>query len=177
MWRWRIIVAAAAALAAAIGCGSKQKAADKEIVRVPLEFGGRPDALAAWAVKAQVKGIKPYLKSEKNPERITAINALGCLKGNAEATQLLLEIAHGSDARDAGFAILGLAHQGAPEAKAEIERAFASPEASLRRDACMAIGEYGDKSLYPLLEKASVDDDVIVRNGAAIAAKRLETGK
>ena len=62
------------------------------------------------------------------------------------------------------------------EAKAEIERALGSSQVPLRRDACLAIAEYGDKALYPLLQKASADGERTVRKAAAIAAKRLGNG-
>jgi len=169
MLRLAGILAAGVAMALVLGCGGKEKTPEVTIEDIAIKYGGRPEVLADWARKAKVAGIKPYLTSQNNPNRITAINALGCLKGNPEATQLLIGIADGPNPQDALFATMALGRQGAPEAKAVIERFFQSPDPALRKAACMAIGVYGDRALYPLLDKAATDDDPAVRMAAGVA--------
>ena len=112
-----------------------------------------------FAKKKGVEGLKPLLKSESANARMAAIIALGTLKGDKEATRVLIELAGGKNVEDAHNAIIAIASQGAPEAREVITKAFESPDVGRREAACVAVYEYRDESLYPLLDAALDDED------------------
>jgi HEAT repeat protein len=124
--------------------------------------------------KQGVPAVQPLLKSPRREVRLNAIGALGSMKGNAEATRLLLDLAKSSDEQDAYFALIGLARQQAAEAKGLIAGAFQSPNPRLREAACIAVAELGDKSLYPLVLKALNDPDPSVIMAAKGTMRRCK---
>lgn len=155
-----LLLAAILALALA-GCGSKrekQSRADKEVQELlSITMNENKPRLKAFAEKKGVAGLKELLKEDSARVRMVALTCLGLLKGNAEATATLVAAADGADSEDAYWAVVGLAAQGAPEAKEVIEKMIRSEDPRRRQGACVAIYEYGDSSLYPLLE-ATCDD-------------------
>lgn len=146
----------------ALGCGGneedelKQRAADTPVQKVALKE----------LAKKETAEIAPYLQSKNRRVRLTGINALGYKKGDEEATRLLMEVANGEDQQDAMFAIPALARQRAPGIQDIIKKFIESPDAKRRAGAYKAIGELGDKSLYPLLDQAADDPDPRVRKAA-----------
>ena len=146
----------------ALGCGGdeedelKKRADDTQIQKVTLKELAKKDTAE----------IVPYLQSKSRSVRLTGINALGYKGGDAEATRLLLEVADGDDQEDAMFAIPALARQRAPGIQDIIRKFIKSPDAKRRAGAYKAIGELGDKSLYPLLDQAVDDPNPRVRKAA-----------
>ena len=157
------------------GCGCSEKTASKDALEIMIQGGGGGDPAKIEKV-AKEKGVaylKPLLKSEKSYERVFAIAGLGCLKGDREATQALLEVINAKSAHEAGIALCSLARQNAPETKELIERFLRYKNGNLRMAALHAIREYGDKSLYPLLDKALSDKEPAVRSTAKTVKKLL----
>ena len=131
---------------------------------------GSKGVAVEFAKKQGVEGLKPLLKSESANVRTAAIIALGTLKGDKEATKVLIELARGKDVEDAHNAIIAIASQGAPETREVITKAFESPDVRRREAACMAVYEYRDESLYPLLDAALDDEDEFIQ----VVASRIK---
>ncbi|MBL7222825.1 MAG: HEAT repeat domain-containing protein [Candidatus Brocadiae bacterium] len=153
------------------GCGGKST--EEELVEVSNTSGIQRMKIEELAKKG-VPAIQPLLKSKKMTVRLAAIGALGFLKKNPEATQLLVGVAKGDQDEEAYFAIIALARQRAGEAKAVIEEAMKSKVARRRQAACIAIAEYGDEALYPLIIKAAQDRDRGVAKTAQSTARRCK---
>ena len=150
-----------AALAVGLwACESAQRTVQKridEILRTSL--GNRKQRVAEVAKESGVEGIKPIAldPEESMRRRMIAIQALGTLRGNKEATRVLIELANGQDAEIAHWAIIALGTQRSAEAAELIRKFIKHPNPHLRAAACFAIYEYGDKALHPLLEEAASD--------------------
>jgi HEAT repeat protein len=132
--------------------------------------------IAELAAKG-VGAVKPLLQSDRRPVRLAAINALGSIKGDAEATRLLVELVKGTDVEDAYFAIIALSRQRAAEAKAIVESSFQSTKPRLREAACVAVALLDDPELYPLVVKAATDSDPSVASAAAGTIRRCKIGE
>ena len=171
--RWIGSALGAAALLLA-SCGGEDP--QKKIEQDFRSSGVQVEKIAELAAKG-VGAIKPLLKDDRRPVRLAAINALGSIKGDAEATRLLVELASGSDVEDAYFAMIALARQRAAEAKALVEKAFQSSQSRVREAACIAVAHLGDPALYPLVEKAATDPDPSVASAAAGTIRRCKIGE
>jgi HEAT repeat protein len=162
------------------GCGGKTK--EEEAEDIVKAKGGDISEIKKLADKRGVPGLKILLKSDKQSVRLAAIGALAQMKGNTEAAKVLAEVASaaasdGKKAQDAYFAVRGLAVLGAPEAKAAIEKLFESQNPYLREGAVDSIAVYGDKELFPLIDKAISDPDANVQATAKSARRRLKIGE
>jgi HEAT repeat protein len=153
------------------GCNSKTK---EEQTEEKWKYGISTDEIQQLAKEKGVGGLKPLLKSESKTVRMGAIGALAEFKNDKEATKLLVNAAADeSKASDAYFAVQALAKQGAPETKEVIERLIKSQDPYVRMGAYQAVAIYGDKELYPLLDKAASDADPNVQRLAASLKQRL----
>ncbi|MBM4035870.1 MAG: HEAT repeat domain-containing protein [Planctomycetes bacterium] len=146
----------------AAGCGGEKK--PKNVQRaesVALEgAGGNKVGLKELVEEEGLAGLKRILaESDSSRARMVAITGLGMLKKDAEATELLVGLAEGEDSEEAHWAIVALADQGAPEARDLITKLLSSGDPRRREGACIAVKEYADQSLYPLLDKALNDPD------------------
>lgn len=171
----------------AAGCGSKK--APKDVRRASaiakLPAGDNNQTLRQFVQEAGLEGLKKILEQAKDESddeftraRMVAITGLGMLRGNAEATQILLDFVEGDDSEAAHWAIIALGYQKAPEAKDAITAMMKSDDPHRRAGACMAIKEYGDASLYPLLDAAAADDpDPKVRKVAEKARLLIQQGQ
>ena len=168
-----VAVALIVVLAGGCGCG---KSPEEEASDILMDKGGAKAEVVELAKKG-LPHLKELLKSTSSTTRLAAIQAIGLLKNNQEATQILIDLTTSDDYNEPWAAVLALGVQGSPEAKEIIKQAMASPNARLREGACVAIYEYGDKELYPLLDKALRDKEMAVRNAAAIARERLSAGQ
>jgi len=160
------------------GCGSREDAAEGDLSKIAKATLGKEE-IEKLAQEKGVPGLRPLLKSEKSENRMLAILALGNLKGNEEATQLLVELAKGPDPEHAQFAILALGIQGGPQPKQVIEEIITKSDDPHRRAAaCRAIYEmvvrHNDKSLAPLLDTALSDEDPKVRSAAKAMKRNIE---
>ena len=160
-------------LAAGCGCGKSSEEQAEDVLRGQMGYKDGVQKIAAKGL-GHVKGL---LASKSQMTRMTAIQALGLLKDNKEATQLLIDLMNKNDFNESWAAILALGVQGPPEAKDILKKAAESPNPRFREAACAAIYEYGDKSLYPLLDKAANDPDTTVQSAAAIAKQRITAGR
>jgi HEAT repeat protein len=173
------VPAGALALFLCGGCGGGGgSATERAFQKVFADEAGQKAAIENLAKKG-VEFVKPALKSKIANVRIGALEALALIKEGdegREATKLLIEATKGADINDVGFAIISLGRQRAPEAKDLIVGFFNGPNPRLRLAACMAIGEYGDRSLYPLLDKAAYDENENVRQAASRVKQRFGIG-
>jgi len=152
-----------------VGCGGGEKGPpDVKRAHAVLNAGAGDDkqAIKKFVEEEGLPGLKRQLESDSSEVRMLALTGIGMLKGNAEATQVLLKYVNGEDSQDAYWALMALGYQGAPEAKEAIEKAFQGKDAHRRAGACLAIKEYGDTSLYPLLDAAMSDEDFEVKRTA-----------
>jgi len=177
-WRWLRHGAALACLLA-LGCtGSQEEKKDRNVeavLRVPA--GDNRQAIRKFVKEEGLEGLKRLLKSDSTRAHIAAITGLGELKDSDEATKLLLERANGKDTEEAYWALIALAHKGAPQARELIRKFFQSEEPRLREAACIAIKEYGDEALYPLLNTAAHDTDRVVQRVAARMSRIIKDGQ
>ncbi len=161
------------------GCGSAERSARRDlggILRTSL--GNRKERIAEVARRAGVEGLKPIaLDPEESMKlRMTAIQALGTLRGDKDATRLLIELANGQDAEIAHWAIIALGTQRSAEAADLIRKFIKHPNPHLRAAACFAVYEYGDKALHPLLEEAASDPSDEVKRAAVLMLDWIVTG-
>lgn len=157
-----VALALAAASALVCGCGKSEEEKAEDIVLKRGASKGEVEKLAAKGLPH----LKELLDSDSQITRMTAIDALGYLKDNPEATQLLLEQTRSQHPTDQSSALVALAHQGAPQTKDLILQFFKDDDPYLREAACVAIGVYGDKTLYPLLDRAMRDESLTVQTVA-----------
>jgi HEAT repeat protein len=162
-----------AVLAAGCGCG---KTEEEKVGEILLHKGGYKAEVYELAKKG-LPYLKKRLESKSSMARMAAIQAIGLLKDNKEATQILIELTKSDDFNDPWAAIMALGVQGSPEAKELIKQAMASENPRLREGACAAIYEYGDRELYPLLDKAANDRNLAVQKAAGIVKNRLKQGR
>jgi HEAT repeat protein len=166
-------VAAALTLAMAGGCGKSTEEQAKDVV---LEHGGAKEAVRKLSEKG-VPHLEELLESKSRVTRMAAIDALGYIKDDPKATELLLGMTQSSDDNDVSCAILALARQGVPETKEIIEKYFKHENPSFRAAACVAIGVYGDKQFYPLLDQAMRDPVLPVQNTAGMIKEKYGIGR
>jgi HEAT repeat protein len=159
-----VVVALGLALASVLvcGCGKSEEESAEDII---LKRGASKSEVEKLAAKG-VPHLKKLLDSDSQLTRMTAIDALGYLKDDPEATQLLLEQTRSQTPNDQYSALVALAHQGAPQTKELILQFFKDENPYLREAACVAVGVYGDKSLYPLLDRAMRDENLTVQTVA-----------
>jgi HEAT repeat protein len=156
--------------------GNVRTAEDEAADVLRQNTAGSKRVAVEFAKKQGVEGLKPLLKSESANVRTATIIALGTLKGDKEATRVLIELANGKDVEDAHNAIIAIASQGAPEAREVITKAFESPDVRRREAACMAVYEYGDESLHPLLDAALDDEDDFIKLVASRVKELIRYG-
>lgn len=169
------VVALVLAVASVVlcGCGEAEEDKAEDIV---LKKGASKAEVEKLAAKG-LPHLKKLLDSDSQVTRMTAIDALGYLQGNDEATELLLAMARSKDPNDAYSALVALAHQGAGQTKELIVEFIKHKNPYLREGACVAIGVYGDKSLYPLLERAMRDENISVQMTAGMIKERYGIGR
>jgi len=155
-------------LSGLLACGCGGRGDDESKIPEATSWPNEDKLEVAKLAKKGLAHLKPLLKSKKTKVRMVAISALGEIRDNPKATALLLEAVNGKDPHDVYWAIIALGRQGAPQAKGVIERFMESQDTSLVKAACSAIGEYGDKSLYPLLDQALDDEDPGVQSHAKL---------
>jgi len=157
------------------GCGKKEANAEAKKVNF-AGISGEKERIRQWATEKGVPGLEAILKDEasSSADHIAAISGLGTLKDNKDATAALVRLARGADLEDAYWAIIALGVQGAPET-GELLREFSkSPDARRREAACLGIYEYGDETLYPLIDEALRDDDRAVKAAAELSKRRIQ---
>jgi HEAT repeat protein len=160
-----------------LGCGkdAEEKQSDR-VAKILLTANNR-EAVKEFAQKEGLPGIKRLFETDSSQNRMFGITCLGLLKDNQEATDLLIKFANGEDSEDSYWAVIALGVKGAPEAKAQIEKLLKGEDSRRRQGACVAIAEYGDTTLYPLLGAAARDDDPRVRRTAERALQTIREGK
>ncbi len=163
-----IALALAAACVAGCGCGQSSEENAEDILVV---HGGSKEMVSELAKKG-VPHLRKLLASKSSRTRMTAISALGEIKGDAEATELLIQCSQSETDTDVYFALIALANQGASETKELAETFFKHKNPYFRESACVAIGIYGDKALYPLLDKATHDPVISVQNTAFMVKEK-----
>ncbi|HPD17081.1 MAG TPA: HEAT repeat domain-containing protein [Planctomycetota bacterium] len=168
-----------AACVLGVGCGEKERPPDDPGVEAVLRSGAGDNrqTIQAFVKERGLEGLKKLLEKDSIRARIVGITGLGMLRGNREATELLLKHANGQDTEEAYWAIIALAYQGAPEAKDLIQKFMQSEEARLREGACVAIQEYRDETLYPLLDAALSDPNPAVQGVAQMMKQIIRDGQ
>ncbi len=164
------IVSIALILAFVGGCGCR-KSREEKAEDILLKHSSSKEEISELAKKG-VSHLAKLLESKSSRTRMAAITALGEIKDNPEATRLLVKATESENDSDVYFALIALANQGAAEAKALIERFFTHENPYFREAACHAIGVYGDKDLYPLLDKAMRDPVPTVGSAASLVKKK-----
>lgn len=164
------------------GCGRRRAPRSvREAKRLAnLPAGDNKQALKQFVNEQGFDGLKRILDradEEHMAARLVAIGGLGMLAHEPKATQLLLQLCDGEDPELAHWAIIALGSQGAPEAKDAIARLIKSPDPERRAGACLAIKEYGDESLHPLLDAALDDPDSQVKLAAQMAKRLILEGQ
>ncbi len=160
-------------------CESAERTAQKRIDQfLRTSLGRNKQRVAEIAKDAGVEGLKPIALDPEGSmrRRIVAIQALGTLRGNKEATRALIELANGQDPEIAHWAIIALGTQRSAEAADLIRKFIKHPNPHLRAAACFAIYEYGDKALQPLLEEAAKDESDEVKYAANLALDWMVNG-
>jgi HEAT repeat protein len=169
-------LALASVLAAApflAGCGKD----DPKGHGMVLTAGTQKSALEQLAAKGTAH-LRELLKSEHPRVRMDAAQALSYIRDDPEATKLLIEVIEGDSEDDTATALMALGAQGKPEAKAILQKYITDPRAKVRGGACIGIAEYGDSTLYPLLDEVAADDpDPTIRKVAAVNRQQLEEGR
>jgi HEAT repeat protein len=168
---------ALAALLAAVpfltGCGGDTP----KDVGIDVTAGTQKTELEKLAAKG-IEHLKGLLKSEHVRVRMDAAQALSFIRDDPEATKLLIEMIEGDSEDDTATALMALGAQGPPEAKAILQKYIKDPRAKVRGGACIGIAEYGDSTLFPLLDEVAADDpDPTIRRVAAVNRQQLETGR
>ncbi len=174
-----LLPALALACLLASGCGeTKSKSLSDRARKIARTTAGtNKQDIEEFVKEVGLPGLKRLLENDSAEGRMVAITGLGMLKGEREATELLIKFASGDDPDDAYWAIIALGHQGAPEAKEQIEKLMKSGVPRVRVGACLAIKEYGDESLYPLLDAAENDEDPMVQRAAQKAKLLIKEGQ
>lgn len=152
------------------GCGCR-KSPEEKAEDILMKEHSSKEAIGELAKRGTPRLAK-LLESKSSRTRMPAITALGEIKGDPEATKLLVKATESEDDSDVYFALIALANQGAAEAKALIERFITHENPYFREAACHAIGVYGDKDLYPLLDKAMRDPIPTVGSAASLVRKK-----
>jgi len=180
MTRCGLAISLVVACLIAPGCGeNKTKQRDNRARKIAWTQAGENnrDRIAEFAKQEGLPGLKELLASDSSMARMVAITGLGMLKGDREATELLIKLASGEEPEDAHWAIIALANQGAPEAKELIQKLIRAENPRVRIGACLAIKEYGDASLHPLLDTAAQDSDPSVQRAAEKAKLLIREGQ
>ena len=160
-------------------CESAEKATARKIDLVlRTSLGNRKQRVAEVAKESGVEGLKPIALDPEQSirRRMIAILALGTLRGNKEATRVLIGLANGQDAEIAYWAIIALGTQRSAEAAGLIRKFIKHPNPHLRAAACFAIYEYGDKALHSLLEEAASDSSDEVKRAADLMLDWIVNG-
>jgi len=169
--RTAVTIAAIALILAFVGgCGCR-KSPEENAEDILLKHSSSKEGISELAKKG-VPHLAKLLESESSRTRMVAISALGEIKEDPEATKLLVKATESEHDSDAYFALIALANQGAAETKALIERFLTHENPYFREAACHAIGVYGDKDLYPLLDKAMRDPMPTVGSAASLVKKK-----
>ncbi|MFP4056643.1 MAG: HEAT repeat domain-containing protein [Candidatus Brocadiia bacterium] len=164
MNRWPLCAALAAL--ALCGCGEEEPEYIEEVPLSPPPIIKDYKELA----KRPISELRAMLESDRVQVRRMVAVALGLKTDETdEVKATLLELTEDVNAEVASDALVAMAMQGFPETK-ELIRQFAESDDPERRiGACMAIGEYGDSTLYPLLRNmASSDPSGKVRRRAEV---------
>jgi len=167
-------------LAAGCGGGKAPKDVRRAVDIALLPAGDNKRELRKFVEDEGFEGLKSVLdQADENhlAARLTAIAGLGMLKDDPKATELLLQLVDGQDSESAHWAVIALGEQGAPEAKDAIAKMMKSDDPRRRVGACFAIRQYGDTSLYSLLDAASGDPAAEVRQAAAEAKRLIQLGQ
>ena len=169
-------LALATVLAAApllTGCGKD----DPKGHKIDMTSGTQRSAIENLAKKGTAH-LKDMLKSTHQQVRMDATSALGFVRDDPEATKLLIKLIEGDSEDDAVNAIIAIGVQGVPEAKELLQKHIKDPRWKVRGGAVFGIAEYGDSTLYPLLDEVAVDDpDPRIRKVAARVRQQIETGR
>jgi len=170
---------ALAVLLSLCACESRQRTAVKELKGyLRTSLGNRKQKISEIAKEA---GVQPLKEIALDPDesmrlRVAAIEALGTLRGEKEATKVLIQLANGQDAEMAYSAIIALGVQRAPESAEELKKFIKHPNPHLRAAACFGIYEYGDKALHPLVEEAANDQNDEVTRAANLVLDWIVNG-
>jgi len=160
-------------LAALFACGCSQGEDQRDLKRKLASPHTQKPTIREMAKKG-VPYLKKLLRSRDRLIRNSAITALGLRKDDKEATRLLLGLCEGKDVEDARAALIAIADSRAPQARDLTVRFAASDQPRLRQAACIVIFEYGDESLYPLLDKLVEDSDSGVQRTARRMKERIK---
>lgn len=164
------------------GCGRRRAPRSvREAKRLAsLGTGDNKQKFGEFVKEQGFDGLKRIIEradEDHMAARLVAISGLGMLADDPKATQFLIQLCDGEDPELAHWAVIALAHQGAPEAKDAIARLIKSPDPERRAGACLAIKEYGDESLHPLLDAALDDPDSQVKLAAQMAKRLILEGQ
>jgi len=160
-------------------CESRQRAAVKELKGyLRTSLGNRKQKISEIAKEVGVEPLKEIaLDAEESMRlRVAAIEALGTLRGQKEATKALTQLANGQDAEIAYSAIIALGVQRDPGSAELLKKFIKHPNPHLRAAACFGIYEYGDKALHPLVEEAASDENEEVARAASLVLDWIVNG-
>jgi hypothetical protein len=144
--------------------------------RPPLP--GPPKSELEQLAAKGIAHLRELLRSTSPRSRAAAVQALGFIRDDPEATKLLVELIEGDSEDETTLALMALGAQGSPEAKSLLRKYIKDPRARVRGGACVGIAEYGDSTLYPLLDKVAADDpDPHIRKVASVNRQQLETDR
>lgn len=176
MRHMQAIIAGIAVLVGApllVGCGEK-KTKDYGIEE---NSGTQKSALEKLAARGPKELLK-LVKSSNSKVRMDATYALGYIKDDPEATKALIQMIETAPDFDAANALMALGLQGPDEAKAIFQKYVKDERAEIRIGCTYGIAEYGDSTLYPLLDELATNDpDELVRKIAATNRMQLEDGR
>ncbi len=131
--------------------------------------------------KLAERGSEELIKLSKEPNakvRMDATYALGYIKDDPAATQRLIEMIEGEDSDDTINALMTLGLQGPDEAKEIFKKHIKSSIVDIRIATCIGIAEYGDSTLYPLIEEiATNDEEKMARSIASTTLMQIENGR
>ncbi|NQT85656.1 HEAT repeat domain-containing protein [bacterium] len=156
-----------------VGCGEKKT----KDYGVPENRGTQKAGLKELAKRGTEELVK--LTKVPNPKvRMDAASALGYKKNDPAATKALLDMIETGEENDRIVALMALGLQGPDEAKAILQKYIKDENAKLRTACCIGIAEYGDSTLYPLIDEVAANDpDADARRIAAAVRLQIENGR
>jgi len=165
----------AAALTLLLAACGKEKTKDFGIEE---NRGTQKSALEKLAVRGTAE-LKEIILKGTPKARKDATQALGYIRDDPEATKLILELIESPPDKETRLdAIMTLGLQGPDVAKEIFQRCIKDADVDVRVATCMGIAEYGDSTLYPLVEEiAGNDPEQMARTMASNLLYQIENGR